>query len=1028
MFANRLFSVSPHNDFFATCAQALLDGEITGKALKTSSLPRLRLIVPNKRARRSLYQAFVDRLGGVALLPRVVTFNEVGDADEPVSADLPIHDQMKIGGMAEAVGDEERHTLLVQLVHKWSEASGGSSSGLHRESFYLARELARLMDQLELFDVPLTKLAQIEFADHAEHWNVNRRFLEIISEAWPLYLKENKKVSLVERRRIVSDRLADHWKRNGVKEPVVIAGSLGVAPSTRRLIAALGTCSEGYLILPWVDRDLEDDGFSALDGTSVHGSQHPQAAIKTLLDTMKLDRSAVRLLGASADAPARARQSLLREVMRAPKDSARWESLDERLADRDSSLDWLTLITARHQREEALSIALVMREALETEGRRAVLVTPNRDLAQRVAGDLLRYGVLIDDSAGQMLLDHPVARMVLEIGRFFAAPFAPLGFLSLIDNGYFESGLPRARAQKVREALEREIFRSDRIGTPIPRSHEDVLNLWRGLKEDLTSRGQLRLWRDGCTLLGGFSRCLSPILERLDPSHRPRLAAWVEAHLHALDGLVSETARATRAGDEVLHRVRTALSDLASSCIKDLPVAREAYAEVLEERLSPVRLPSAIFGKAEPRLAILGPLEARLQTADLMILGGLTEAQWPRPIRPDPWLSGQMRRALGLPAAEARLGLAAHDWIGFASAPQVVMTFSSEVGGRAQIASRWIQRLEAVAREGLNRAYQRGRTYLSWARLIDKPEAITPCAPPSPKPPLHQRPREISVTDADRLLANPYGFYAAKILRLEPLRDVNEDSRRAEVGTVIHAVLEEAIQTFPPRKVVSEAALADFVESRLIDGMATLAFSVRERALQPIWAKRMARWFSLWESQRRATLSRSLTEQKSAVALTLPSGLQVRLKGKIDRIDLAGDGALTVIDYKTGSLPTRALVNAGLATQLFLNGALVLRDRALHLREPRRLDQLLYLQVLGALEPVKSLSAKLSGEASVAEDSQAILDRLVQLLDRFMHADEPYLPLSDGRFAASRYDAYHHLARFSEWTGERSDDAPESDA
>ena len=79
------------------------------------------------------------------------------------------------------------------------------------------------------------------------------------------------------------------------------------------------------------------------------------------------------------------------------------------------------------------------------------------------------------------------------------------------------------------------------------------------------------------------------------------------------------------------------------------------------------------FGQ-HPRLAILGPLEARLQRHDLTILGGLNEGAWPQSPGADPWFSRPMRSSLGLEQPERGIGLAAHDFAMQAAGPRVLLT------------------------------------------------------------------------------------------------------------------------------------------------------------------------------------------------------------------------------------------------------------------------------------------------------------------------------------------------------------------
>src|SRR5690606_40649772 len=98
------------------------------------------------------------------------------------------------------------------------------------------------------------------------------------------------------------------------------------------------------------------------------------------------------------------------------------------------------------------------------------------------------------------------------------------------------------------------------------------------------------------------------------------------------------------------------------------------------------------FGR-HPRLFIWGPLEARLQHADRIILGGLNEGTWPGDASIDPWLNRPMRAELAIEPPERRIGLAAHDFASGASAGGVVLTRALKVGGAPTVASRWLLRL-----------------------------------------------------------------------------------------------------------------------------------------------------------------------------------------------------------------------------------------------------------------------------------------------------------------------------------------------
>src|SRR6185436_14885113 len=113
----------------------------------------------------------------------------------------------------------------------------------------------------------------------------------------------------------------------------------------------------------------------------------------------------------------------------------------------------------------------------------------------------------------------------------------------------------------------------------------------------------------------------------------------------------------------------------------------------------------------------------------------------------DPWLSRPMRQSLGLDLPERRSGLSAHDFVQALGAKEVVLTRAARVAGAPTVASRFVQRLAAVAGEARwNAAIERGAQYLTWARTLDRPDgAPKSIERPSPAPPLDIRPKSLSV-------------------------------------------------------------------------------------------------------------------------------------------------------------------------------------------------------------------------------------------------------------------------------------------
>src|SRR5207237_5358936 len=136
----------------------------------------------------------------------------------------------------------------------------------------------------------------------------------------------------------------------------------------------------------------------------------------------------------------------------------------------------------------------------------------------------------------------------------------------------------------------------------------------------------------------------------------------------------------------------------------------------------------------------------------------------------DRWFAPRRGAELGLPSLERRIGLAAHDFALALGAPRVLVTRARRDARAPAIASRFWLRLEAMT-GGLTRSPELRK----WAQAIDRPAGHNPEKRPAPVPDIGERPRTISVTEVDRLKADPYAFYARKMLKLAALDPVDAD-------------------------------------------------------------------------------------------------------------------------------------------------------------------------------------------------------------------------------------------------------------
>jgi ATP-dependent helicase/nuclease subunit B len=449
--------------------------------------------------------------------------------------------------------------------------------------------------------------------------------------------------------------------------------------------------------------------------------------------------------------------------------------------------------------------------------------------------------------------------------------------------------------------------------------------------------------------------------------------------------------------------------ELAAPALDRVPVS--AYPALLAVLMGTVQVRPR--RGAHPRVAILGQLESRLAHADLVLLGGLTEGTWPAPIDAGPWLNRRMRRELGLPPVEQAIGIGAADFVAQAAAPEVVLSWSrKDAVGTPRTASRWVQRLVAVSKAArLEEAIQAEPCWRDWAQALDRPAGPPrPCEQPAPRPPLAARPRELSATDIEKLLRNPYGLYARRILRLAALDELDADPGGAERGQIIHEALRRFVDAYP-------AALPDDPQRELerIGHELFRAIADQPQVLTIWWPRfrSTAAWFVERERERRAALKHIAAELDGQLVIGDGDGA-FKIRARADRIEVGRDGALTILDYKTGRPPDNGQVARGLAPQLPIEALIAVGGGFTGIAPSEQID-LLYWHLSGGHS---GGSEQRAGGARL--DAQELLARarvgLQRLLAHFANPASAYVAVPRPEVAPA-FDDYEHLSRIAEWRG-----------
>jgi ATP-dependent helicase/nuclease subunit B len=420
------------------------------------------------------------------------------------------------------------------------------------------------------------------------------------------------------------------------------------------------------------------------------------------------------------------------------------------------------------------------------------------------------------------------------------------------------------------------------------------------------------------------------------------------------------------------------------------------------------------FGR-HPRLAIWGPLEARLQRADVLILGGLNEGSWPPAVETGPWINRPMRRQLGLPQPERRIGLSAHDFAAALAAERVLLTRAEREGGAPTVPSRWLARLDALF--GWDQAsglpapeyIQRGqRTYVAWARSFDDPKdnKYTPWLRPEPRPPIEARPTQLSVSSIEQWRRDPYGLYARQVLKLRRLDPLEEELGAAERGSRLHDTLDEFLKAYPEGALPADALT--IFENMGERHLAAVLAAPAERAFWWPRFQRLAHWFIATENARRAAGTKLLASETRGSIVLGP----LTVTAIADRIDEIEPGGREIIDYKTGRVPSKKELTGLFSPQLLLEAAMQFDDipgkpRAVHLS---------YWQANGLGD---------GGKVVVIDDSDTLVSQMIALvqkmIDHFGDPSTPYAALPWPEFIP-HFNDYEHLERVAEWSSTEKDE------
>lgn len=959
----RVFALPPGADFPAELVRGLQERMA---AAPPDAMARITLYVNTERMRRRITELFTAE--GAHFLPRLRLVTDLAKDPRLVLPD-PIPPLRRRLQLAE---------LIAKLLDQQPELAP-------RAALYdLADSLATLMDEMQGEGVSPSVISALDVSTHSKHWERTQVFLGIIA---PLFADTMDSEA---RQRLAVQRIAELWSVDPPNDPILIAGSTGSRGTTALFMQRVTSLPQGAIILPGFDFDMPNPVWQAMDD-ALTAEDHPQYRFRHLMELLNIQPQQIQPWR-DVSPPDPLRNRLISLSLRPAPVTDQWLVEGPSLPDLRNATEGLTLIEAASPRSEALAIALILRRAAE-DGTKAALISPDRNLTRQVTAALDRWAILPDDSAGRPLALSAPGRFLRHVADLFGEKLTSDRLLSLLKHPLTASQIERGHHLRLTRDLELKLRKH---GPAFPTA-VDLLE-WAKARDD-----------DSLPWAEFIASCLNG----LDAIARRPLAEHVSQHLAVAEAFARGLS-AVGTGELWKKEAGAEALALMESLTTEAPYGGQfsavEYRDLFEALVNKGEVREAV--QAHPNIMIWGTLEARVQGADLVILGGLNDGIWPKMPAPDPWLNRSMRKNAALLLPERQIGLSAHDYQQAIAAPRVFLTRSIRNSEAETVPSRWLNRLmnlmdglpEKNGKIALQEMRARGSKWLDLANALERPTPeqsldprLQPAKRPAPQPPVSARPNRLSLTRIERLIRDPYAIYARYILRLQPLDPLHQTPDARDRGMVVHAILEQFVKTRPATETRTEA------RARLLQiARDVLMTETPFPAARALWLAKLDRAADHF-------LAQDGKHGGSALALETMGSLQVgdlpfTLFGTPDRIDRLPDGSLQLIDYKTGSPPSIA-EQKYFAKQLLLAAAMAERGGFADLG-PTEVSKISYIG-LGSGE--KAVDSVLSPDMLAADWA-----KLITLISRYLSRATGYT--ARRAIFETRYPGdYDHLSRFGEW-------------
>lgn len=409
-----------------------------------------------------------------------------------------------------------------------------------------------------------------------------------------------------------------------------------------------------------------------------------------------------------------------------------------------------------------------------------------------------------------------------------------------------------------------------------------------------------------------------------------------------------------------------------------------------------------------PAVNLISIKETRLINYDLVIITNLNDGYIPESIKPDPWINQIMRKTLGLEAVENEIGRTCYEFIQLLMQNKVLLTRSTKIDGIRTIKSRFLQRIETFLDcsdiklnqpEYVKKVFDKYYKY-SYNKLNDIYKKR-----PKPKPPLNVRPRELSATNIDLLNINPYDIYVKKILKLKKFNVLKNDNIFSKIGTILHEIFQNYCDNYENNKENLQEYINNILESCI------QKYFSDDDISREFYRQKLIDIFNNFIEYDKKSRENNLNISSEISEFYNFEKENFVVSARIDRIEDNGNRDIKIIDYKTGTIPSKKEVMEGKKIQLPVESLIMSK-------KDYNIESVEYWSV-------KSDGVKVSNifdKNKTSEESKNLPENIGELVDcveKLIKKLIAYFDDENNGYVAtnknSQYSDFVHLSRIDDW-------------